>query len=189
MKYSIAVAGSDVAEGDMDPRVTEIAITVGKEIARRDYILLTGGCRGYPLAAARGAKSAGGMVVAFSPARDEREHVGEHNYPTKEFDFIVYGSGFEDKPSRNNNMIRHAHAVIGISGGVGTAHELLCSVHYPEKATCFMPVTGGAAEKSPEFIKSLKGSRKTSTLLVNDDPVKVLDMITEHLARTYELDL
>lgn len=76
MKLQIGVMGTATGQFEAARRVA--AYGLGEAIARAGSITITGGCRGLPLEAARGAQAAGGLVVGISPGLSLDEHL--HNY-------------------------------------------------------------------------------------------------------------
>ena len=70
------------AGGELKPEVREKVMELGREIARRGYVLITGAAPGLPHDAVLGAKSVGGMVVGISPALTLEEHVNKYHSPT-----------------------------------------------------------------------------------------------------------
>ena len=59
MKIKIGVMGS--AGGKTMKRIRRKAYQLGKEIAKHDCILISGGCPGLPYESVKGAKAAGGV--------------------------------------------------------------------------------------------------------------------------------
>lgn len=55
---------------------------LGAAVAVARCILITGGCPGLPLAAAKGAKTHGGYVVGISPGLSLEEHAFKYESPT-----------------------------------------------------------------------------------------------------------
>lgn len=109
-KHAIGVIGSS----SCDPYIYALAERVGKEIAKRDAILICGGLGGVMEAACRGAKSEGGMTVGILPG-DSRDAANQWvDIP------IVTASGV----ARNLVVISSSQAVVAISGGYGTLSEL-----------------------------------------------------------------
>jgi uncharacterized protein (TIGR00725 family) len=101
---------------------------IGKEIALLGHILLTGGCSGYPHEAAKAAFKHKGKVIAYSPAKDLKEHIENYLFPTDFFSEIVFtGKGI---PDRNLELVRAADAVIIVDGKVGTLNEFTIAFHY-----------------------------------------------------------
>jgi len=92
MKLAIGVMGS---AGDSVSDHDKAKLTrLGRAIAERDCILITGGCPGLPQAAVEGAKAVGGLVVGISPGLSLDEHVHTYGGPSGGFDLLIYtGSG------------------------------------------------------------------------------------------------
>ena len=119
-RFKICVSGA-ADTGNCGEGAFEIAYNLGKEIARQNCILVEGATTGFPYFAAKGAKEAGGIVVGFSPAASEREHVESYGLPLDYRDLIVYtGFGY---PGRDLILTRAADAVINGCGRMGTINE------------------------------------------------------------------
>src|SRR5258708_14757853 len=117
LKYKICVSGS-ADTSYCPPEVIESAEEVGRLIAQRNMILVTGATTGIPYWSAKGAKEAGGIVIGLSPAASKAAHVKSYRLPTEYHDLIIY-TGF-DYSGRNLLLTRAADAIITISGRVGT---------------------------------------------------------------------
>jgi uncharacterized protein (TIGR00725 family) len=113
---------------------------LGRAIAESGCILLTGACPGLPLAAACGAKQAGGMVVGVSPATGPSEHVAKYQSPTEFHDVLIFtGSGLMGREVIN---IRSSDIVVIVGGRSGTLGEL--AIAYDEgKLIGVLTGTGG----------------------------------------------
>src|ERR1700755_2651716 len=66
------------------------ALELGREVARQGAALVTGATTGFPLWVAMGVKEEGGIVIGFSPANSEKEHVEAYNLPLEYHDIIIY---------------------------------------------------------------------------------------------------
>ena len=125
----IGLAGMAIKVGVMGgasditlPEHMEKAHALGNAVASRGCVLATGACPGLPLAAACGAKQAGGLVVGVSPAMSLEEHVGKYASPTAFHDALVYtGSGLM---GREVITIRTSDVVVIVGGRSGTLGEL-----------------------------------------------------------------
>lgn len=120
MKYKICVSGAAETShcGEDALRVAE---ELGRELVRHNAILVDGATTGFPYWAAKGVKSEGGMVVGFSPAAAESEHVHSYKLPLDYHDLIVYtGFGYS---GRNLILTRAADAVVIGCGRMGTINE------------------------------------------------------------------
>lgn len=119
-KYKICVSGA-AETGHFQSDVLKIAEELGKEIARHDCILVEGATTGFPFWSAKGAKEEGGIVIGFSPATSEKNHVEQFKLPLDYHDVIVY-TGF-DYSGRNLILTRASDAVIVGPGRLGTINE------------------------------------------------------------------
>jgi uncharacterized protein (TIGR00725 family) len=106
----IAVSGAAVCSES----VRELAEEVGREIARRDAVLVCGGLGGVMEAAARGAHQAGGLTVGILPTYDSRS--------ANQWLDVVIPSGLGH--ARNVLVAASGDAVIALPGEHGTASEI-----------------------------------------------------------------
>jgi uncharacterized protein (TIGR00725 family) len=92
----------------------KLAYEVGREIALRGAVLVTGGLGGSMESACKGAKENGGLTIGILPTY-------EKNTANKWVDIIIpTGLGH----SRNNLVVATGDAVIGVGGSWGTLSEL-----------------------------------------------------------------
>ncbi len=106
----IAVVGAGIT----DVPILKIAEEIGKLIARRKAILVCGGLSGVMEAAAKGAKSEGGITVGILPQNHKDEVNPYIDVP------IVTGIG----EGRNVIIVRTADALIAVGGEYGTLSEI-----------------------------------------------------------------
>ncbi len=106
----VAVVGAS----QCTPQEAEIAEAVGRELARRDAILICGGRGGVMEAACRGAKAGGGRTVGILPGTSRHQANPYVDIP------IVTGLG----EARNLLIVRSADAVIAVGGEYGTLSEI-----------------------------------------------------------------
>ncbi|MEN6321654.1 MAG: LOG family protein [Syntrophaceae bacterium] len=111
----IGVMGSHTNEL---PVVMEDARRLGEAIARRGYVLLTGGGPGVMRAACEGAYRAGGLVIGILP--NDRQHPLE-KYPNEFVDIPIYTGMFD---ARNVINAKTPHVLVALSGGPGTLSEI-----------------------------------------------------------------
>jgi hypothetical protein len=97
-----------------EPPFEIIAREVGRRIAEAGAVLVCGGLRGIMLAAAQGAKEAGGLTIGILPGNDR----GEAN---RFIDVAVAtGLGY----TRNSLVAMNADALIAVDGEYGTLSEI-----------------------------------------------------------------
>jgi uncharacterized protein (TIGR00725 family) len=109
----IAVFGAgNVSERD---REWETAFSIGRELATRGVIVLTGGLGGVMTAASKGAKEAGGTTVGILPGTRETS-------PANSFVDIAIYTGMGE--ARNAVNVKSCDAAIAIGGEYGTLSEI-----------------------------------------------------------------
>jgi uncharacterized protein (TIGR00725 family) len=109
----IAVFGAgNVGEDDSDWRA---AFSIGRELAARGFIVLTGGLGGVMTAASKGAKEAGGTTVGILPGTRETS-------PANSFVDIAIYTGMGE--ARNAVNVKSCDAAIAIGGEYGTLSEI-----------------------------------------------------------------
>ncbi|MEW6203478.1 MAG: TIGR00725 family protein, partial [bacterium] len=91
-----------------------LAEEIGRRIAEAGAILICGGLGGVMEAAAKGAKSGGGIVIGILPTADENDANPYIDIP------IVTGIGH----ARNLINIYTSHAIIAVHGEYGTLSEI-----------------------------------------------------------------
>ncbi|WP_333655656.1 TIGR00725 family protein [Dissulfurispira sp.] len=106
----IAVIGA----GNSDENTLRIAEEVGKLIARRNAILICGGLGGVMEAAAKGAKSEGGITVGILPQ--------SYKSDANPYIDVPVATGFGE--GRNVIIVRSADALIAVGGEYGTLSEI-----------------------------------------------------------------
>ena len=106
----IGVIGGDAAQGD----ALRLAYEVGREIASRGHVLVSGGRGGVMRESCRGAKEAGGLTVGILPGDDTSDANEFIDIP------IVTGIGF----ARNSIVVRTSNALIAIDGSYGALSEI-----------------------------------------------------------------
>jgi uncharacterized protein (TIGR00725 family) len=130
------------AKDPKDPvpeKALRMAEEVGRLIAERKGIVVTGGLSGVMEAVSRGAKSAGGVVIGILPGFDKRD--------ANEFVDIAITTGMGRM--RNTLAVRAADAVIMISGGIGTLNELTAAYELL-KPTVVLEGSGGWSSRMRE---------------------------------------
>lgn len=180
MKRKIGVMGSASGPTVKDQKSLEKALALGRAIAGRDCICITGACPGLPDKAAEGAKNAGGFVFGVSPAFSEREHKEIYGSPTQHYNMILYtGLGLMERDIMN---IRSADAVVIIGGGIGTLNEF--TVAYEEKKPVgIVTGTGGISDHIKEILDFAHRHAGPDRILYDDDPAKLIDRLLEVVAR------
>ncbi|MEJ2684903.1 MAG: protein containing YHS domain protein [Candidatus Sulfobium sp.] len=161
MKLKIGVMGD--ASGDIPAAHREVAFDIGRSIAESGCITVTGACPGLPFEAARGANSAGGMVVGISPGLSLWEHVHKYNSPTDHHDVLIFtGSGLMGREIVN---IRSSDIVIIIGGRSGTLGEF--AIAYDEgKLIGVVLDTGGITSEIKDIVKVI--DKKTGARIFYD---------------------
>jgi len=76
MRLTVGMMSS--ASGEFTPAGKELVYALGRNIAERGFILITGACPGLPYECARGALSRGGLSVGISPITNNEE--SNHGY-------------------------------------------------------------------------------------------------------------
>lgn len=120
----IGVIGAG-AESELD----ESAEQVGREIARRNAVLVCGGLGGVMTAAARGAKKEGGRTVGILPGSS----ITEAN------DYIDFPIATNMGQARNAIIVQTAHALIAVGGGYGTLSEIAMALKIGKKVVVLRP--------------------------------------------------
>jgi uncharacterized protein (TIGR00725 family) len=106
--------GNEASEADV-----KRAFEVGKQIAEKGWVLLTGGRNvGVMDAANKGAKAGGGLTIGILPGKDTQEMSESVDIP------IITGMG----GARNNINVLSSQVVVVCGMGAGTASEVALAV-------------------------------------------------------------
>lgn len=173
---TVGVMGS--AGGSLPGEVLERVRNLGREVARRGYVLITGACPGLPQEAVKGADEMGGVVVGISPGLNFWEHVTKYHSPSHGYDAIIYtGSGLMGREIEN---IRSCDVVVFAGGRSGTLGEF--SIAYDEgKVIGVLEKTGGVTDHIRHIIE-IVNKATDSVVCYSPDPVALLD----ELEKVYE---
>ena len=106
----VAVSGG----GEAGEEACRQAQEVGRELARRGAVVVTGGLGGAMEAACRGAKAEGGVTIGILPTDDRAD--------ANEWVDVAVPTGLGE--GRNALVVRAADAVIAVAGEFGTLSEI-----------------------------------------------------------------
>lgn len=115
--------------------VYQMAEELGKAIASRGAVLITGGRGGVMEAVCKGAKEKQGLTVGILPGCDK---------DANPYVDIIIVTGMGD--GRNIINIKSADAIIAVNGGAGTLSEIALALKTDRKVIAIRP-SGGVAEK------------------------------------------
>lgn len=114
----------------------KLAYQVGREIARHDGVVITGGLGGVMEAACKGAKDEGGLSVGIVPNEDD-------SMANSHADIVIpTGIGY----ARDFINIYTADAVIVVGGGAGTLVEV-SAAYLKSKPIVALAGSGGVADR------------------------------------------
>lgn len=175
LRYNICVSGA--AAGKTVQQDKELAIRLGRAIAKRGHILTTGATVGLPYYAAVGAKQLNGFSVGFSPASSLREHLRKYRLPQDTFDFINFtGMNYV---GRDLYLVQSSDALITIGGRFGSLHEFTSALE-ADKPCGILTSSGGAADVIPELMRVLEISTD-GAVIYEDDPEYLVQRIVDIL--------
>ena len=167
MKIKIGVMGS----AEEMPDVCQKGEALGRAIAARDAILLTGATTGLVYVTGKAARDAGATHVGISPAHNAEEHVERYALPLDACDPIIY-TGFGLK-GRNVVLVRSCDLVIFISGSIGSLNEF--TIAYDEgKVIGCLTGTGGVADEIKRLVQVFQ-KKTASRIFYDDDPVTLIE--------------
>ncbi len=154
--------------------INELAYEIGKELAERNIITLTGATTGAPFWAAKGAYENGGYVIGFSPALNEDEHIKVYELPT-DYHHIIFYTGLNHS-GRNLILVRSGDAVIFICGRTGTLNEFI--IAYEEKKPMGILTGSGGEEKYMRHIIE-EAKKEHNKIIWEPDPKNLINKLIE----------
>jgi uncharacterized protein (TIGR00725 family) len=176
MKTRIGVMGS--AEAVTDPALREKAIALGRAIANREAVLLTGATTGLIYEIGKAASDAGALHVGVSPASDEREHIERYQLPLDACNVIIY-TGFGLK-GRNVVLVRSCEIALFVAGSIGSLNEFTIAFDEGKIIGC-LTGTGGVADQVKGLVRTFPKPTK-ARILYDDDPERLVDRCLAEVA-------
>jgi hypothetical protein len=167
MKIKIGVMGS----AEEAPAICEKANALGKAIAARGAILLTGATTGLVYVTGKAARDAGAMHIGISPAHDVQEHLERYGLPTDACDAIIY-TGFGLK-GRNVVLVRSCDVVLFIAGSIGSLNEFTIAYDEGRVIGCLVG-TGGVADEIERLAQTFPKETK-SRIFYSEEPVALIE--------------
>ena len=132
LKRTISVIGGSESSSDN----LEIAEELGREIAKRDIVLICGGMGGIMEYACKGAKAENGLTIGITPF-DSKDASNDY------LDVVIpTGLGY----ARNFLVAKAGDVVIAIDGSAGTLSEMAIA-WFSDKPIIALEPTGGWAKK------------------------------------------
>lgn len=171
-KIAISGAASGIAAEEGE----RLGYLIGKDVAIRGGILLTGATNGVPYAAARGAKSVHGQVIGFSPGHSLLEHQRKYRLPADHHD-IIFFTGY-DYAGRDTLLIDMADAVISVSGRIGSLHEFT-SAFERHKVIGLLLHSGGLSDMIPQILE--QAHRGRGKVVMHADHTELVKLVFESL--------
>ena len=171
MKIKVGVMGSatETQSGNKET-LTRKAEELGRVIATRDLVLMTGATTGVVYVVGKTAHDAGGLHLGISPAHNIQEHTNEYKLPADACDVILY-TGFGLK-GRNVVLVRSCDIVLFIAGGMGSLNEFTIA-HDERKVIGCLLGTGGVADEADLLLQ--KFSKVSGARIFQDeDPERLL---------------
>lgn len=146
---------------NLSVEVENDALAIGRLIAEKDWVLLTGGRReGVMNLASKGAKEAGGLVVGVLPGADKSA--------ASEFVDVVIVTDMGS--ARNNINVLSSDVVIACGLGAGTASEVCLALKDGKKVVLLSMDAEDAS-----FFQKLGGKN----VFVADSPNKAIERVEE----------
>lgn len=182
MKIKIGLMGSaaNALPAGVQTEVRERAENLGREIAMRDLMLLTGATTGLPYIVGRSARAAGAFHIGISPAANEGEHVEKYELPLDACDAIIY-TGFGLK-GRNVVLVRSCDVVLFIGGSMGSLNEFTIAYDEGRVMGC-LTGTGGVADEARRLLRTFP-KESAARVLHGDDPARLIIDCLEALDQT-----
>ena len=179
----IGIYGS--AAGDISSDISDKARELGKQIAARKHIVVTGGCLGLPYEAVLGAQELGGEAIAYSPATTLEEHVERYKMPTKGFtDFVFVPKEYKHAGNkkvclkyRNVSSVADADAAIIIGGRIGTMNEFTIAYDLGKKIGVLTRTGGITREAIHVLLRDAKKDTEAEIIYAST-PFALIEKIT-----------
>jgi len=177
MQYKIAVSGAaHISHCCKD--IERLSKEVGRAIAKKKCVLVTGATTGVPYFAALGCEEAGGFNVGFSPATSEVAHLKSYRLPLDPFNVMIYTGA--DYVGRNVIMTKSVDGVIIICGRMGTLHEFVTAFEI-QKPIAILEETGGIADKIRQIATG--PHRGVKKIIYEKNPKKLVERLIAQIKK------
>lgn len=188
MRIKIGIIGKAGRSKELPEILIKNAKIVGKEVAQKDCILVTGSCMGVANIAAKAAAEKKGIVLGYSPSSNLKEHIEPPiSYPKPARNEIFIFTGF-GKIGRNVLSITECDGVIIIGGGIGTLNEF--SIAYHEgKVVGVLEGVGGVTEKILALENDLKegtGKEFKGIIIKDKNPKRLVKRVVDEIKNREE---
>lgn len=170
-------SANDALPDGVSVDVREKAEALGRAIAARDLLLLTGATTGLSYIVGQSAHEAGAFHIGVSPATSESEHVKRYDLPLDCCDALIY-TGFGLK-GRNVVLVRSCDIALFIGGSMGSLNEFTIAHDEGGVIGC-LTGTGGVADEA-ERLLMIFPKRSEACVLHGDDPARLLAACIEAL--------
>lgn len=182
MKIKAGVMGSadDTLAGGVASAVREKSEALGREIAARGLLLLTGATTGLTYIVGKAAREAGAFHIGVSPASNEREHTERYHLPLDSADAIIY-TGFGLK-GRNVVLVRSCDIVFFVGGSMGSLNEFTIA-HDEGRVMGCLTGTGGVADEAERLLE-LFPKQTGACVLHGEDPARLVAACLEAFEQT-----
>lgn len=156
----------------MSQHARDLCRELGREVGRRNCIIVTGACPGLPHEAVLGARELGALTVGISPALCLDEHRLRYHSPYEEYDVLIFtGSGLM---GREVDVVRTGDVIIIVGGRSGTLGEF--AIAYDDgNVIGVLQGTGGIADEMQQIVGFIRKDTGTE-MFYSPDPAELLDM-------------
>jgi uncharacterized protein (TIGR00725 family) len=167
-RTTIGVIGKNEqhANDPVSAATMQLAHEIGRLIAAKGGVVVTGGLGGVMSAASKGAKEAGGLTIGFLPSMDRDS--------ANEFVDVVFPTGLGR--ARNLLTARGCDSIVMIGGGCGTLNEL--TIAYADgRPVVILRGSGGWSDKLEPVLYDgqYMDERKTVPIQFGDTPADVVE--------------
>lgn len=184
-RYKIGIFGS--AEGDFE-KILSQAHALGKKLAEKNVIIITGASAGLPYEVAKTARENGSEIWGFSQATNLKDQ--EKLSPNcdssiyKRLIFVPKNYKFAKnnavcKKHRNVISTANCDAGIVIAGRWGTLNEF-SNLYDMAKVIGVLTGTGGIADELPKLSKKINKKSKAK-IIFNHSPINLVDKVMRKL--------
>jgi uncharacterized protein (TIGR00725 family) len=173
MRVKVGVMGSagDTLPEGVAEELRARCEALGRALAARGCVVLTGGTTGLPHAVGGAARASGALHVGVSPAENAREHAERYGLPLDGCDVLIH-TGFGLK-GRNVVLVRSCDVVLVVRGAMGALNEFTIA-HDEGRVVGCLTGTGGAADEAARLMQVFQ-KKARARVIFDDDPERLLD--------------
>lgn len=157
-----------------------LAEKIGKYLAEKDIIVVTGGCSGIPAVCIESAHEHGAKTMGYFPHKDHDDYYDrQHEENTHDIKFYSTAHFVHGFTARSLEMIKNVDAAIVLNGRIGTLSEFGIAIE-EGLPLGVIEGTGGVTDELQRLTKIVKKEFPNNEVVFGTDYKQLIDSLIEN---------